>query len=80
MPIGTTIVRRHFNPTVSIIADGVERVLSCPRIPAIRWLRSIIATALKARHASNNGRRARIPSLHPARDHAIERHDLEQSP
>jgi len=71
---------RHFNPTVSIIADGVERALSSCRIPTVRWGRSIIATANEARHVLNNSRRARIPSSLSARGQPIERHDLEQSP
>ncbi len=80
MPTCTTIIMYLFNPTISIIVDGVERVLPRPRIPAIRWLRSIIATVLKARHASNNGRCARISSSHLARGQLIKRHDREQSP
>jgi hypothetical protein len=80
MPIYTTIIMRHFNLTVSIIADGLERALSSCWIPTVRWGRSIIATALEARHVFNNSRHARIPSSLPARGQADERHDLEQSP
>jgi hypothetical protein len=80
MPICTTIIMRHFNPTVSIIADGIERALSSRRIPAVRSVRSIIVTALEARLVFNSGRRARIPSSLPVRGQADERHDLEQSP
>lgn len=80
MPTCTTIIMHRFNPIVSIIADGVERALSSRRIPAVRWVRSIIAAALEARLAANNGRRARIPSPLLVRGKAIKRHKLEQSP
>jgi hypothetical protein len=80
MPTCTTIIMYHFNPTVLNIVDGVERVLSCRGLPAIRWVRSIIATALEVPHESVNGQCAGINSTLPARGHAIERHDLEQSP
>jgi hypothetical protein len=80
MPTCPTIIMHRFNPIVSIIADGAERLLSWRGIAAVRWVRSIIVTAREARHASYNGRRARIPSPLPARGPANERHDLEQSP
>lgn len=80
MPTSTTIIMHRLNPTVLNIVDGVERILSCRELPAIRWVRSIIATALKTRHASNIGRRARLPSRLPARGNAIESHYHEQSP
>ena len=80
MPICTTIIMRHFNPIVSIIADGAERALSSCRIPTVRWSRSIIATALEVRHVFNNSRRAHIPSSLSARGQANKRHDLKQSP
>ena len=80
MPIYTTIIMRHFNPAVSNIVDGLERALSSSWIPTVRWGRSIIATALEARHVFNNSRRARIHSSLPVRGQPIERYDLEQSP
>jgi hypothetical protein len=80
MPICTTIIMRHFNPAVSNIVDGGERVLSWRGIPTVRWGRSIIVTANKARHVLNNSRSARIHSSLPVRGQPIGRHDLEQSP
>src|ERR1700687_364851 len=80
MTICTTIIMRHLNPIVSIIADGAERVLSWRGIPTVRWGRSIIVTANEARHVLNNSRRARIHSSLPVRGQPIARHDLEQSP
>jgi hypothetical protein len=80
MPICTTIIMHRFNPIVSIIAGGVELVLSWRGIPTVRWARSIIAPELEAYHVFNSGRRARIPSSLLIGGQAIERHDLEQSP
>ena len=80
MPTCTTIIMHRFNPIVSII---VRRCRTCV---VMAWDtnrsvgRSIIETALEARHVLNNSRRARIHSSLPARGQLIERHDLEQSP
>ena len=76
----TTIIIRHFAPSVSIIADDVESVLSHCATTAVRCSKKPIAISGEARLSSTLPRCAHLVSLPHAPSQQIGPSDLEQSP
>jgi hypothetical protein len=76
----TTIIIRHFDPSVSIIADDVESVLSHCATTTVRCSKKPIAISGEARLISTLPRCAHLVSLPHAPSQQIGPCDLEQSP
>lgn len=76
----TTIIIRHFTPSVSIITDDVEAVLSHCATIAVRCSKKPIAISGEARLISTLPRYAHPVSLPHVPSQQIGHCDLEQSP
>jgi hypothetical protein len=76
----TTIIIRHFAPSVSIITDDVEAVLSHCATIAVRCSKKPIAISGEARLISTLPRYAHPVSLPHVPSQQIGHCDLEQSP
>jgi len=76
----TMIIMRHFAPSVSIIADDVESVLSHCATTTVRCSKKPIAISGEARLISTLPRCAHLVSLPHAPSQQIGPCDLEQSP
>lgn len=76
----TTIIIRHFAPSVSIIADDVESVLSHCATTTVRCSKMPIAISSEAHLISTLPRCAHLVSLPHAPSQQIGPSDLEQSP
>jgi hypothetical protein len=76
----TTIIFRHFEASVSIIADDVESVLSHCATTTVRCSKKPIAISGEARLISTLPRCAHLVSLPRAPSQQIWPCDLQQSP